>query len=449
MQRGVGNLVVRYYQLTTPFAYGLVEAGLSPSELRNNGKVCFQSLRAIMRSGLEVDYTKDAGSAESNAELDANSHPLDVNDALQESKGDPVPVLLGIPRWHSDQGNTINTVSDGKPLPKLLYRVKTEECLDENDGRNSRTIGFRMINARLLLGKPEDHPDFETLPLMRVKRTEGFPAADHEFVPPCLVAGASPVLQDLLKSIASHLQAKRRDAAEAMSQRDFNRMVPMDQLRHMMRFRTLNRYSGYLPALVEARGVTPFTLFRELNALLGEAEALFPEVKKPELPAFDHDTPFQCFRDLRKRIEDALEIERQPYFKVICQTEPNEIALVADLDDEHLQSDVYYLGIEQTKIRSTVLTDHVLSTDRFRVLPYSQRKQAIRGIPLSAQHAPKGLPITGDLYFFELDISAGTGAEMWTRIKSEKKLAVSRGSLPENDWTGAVFAIYIPEKPKH
>ncbi|HXI54307.1 MAG TPA: type VI secretion system baseplate subunit TssK, partial [Candidatus Saccharimonadales bacterium] len=288
MQRSVGEQFANERRLAQSYPYGVLERALSRDELENM-RLRFDRLRVVMPSGLEMNYPE-------NADLPS----LDIKQALARAAAG-FNVLLGVPLWQFARANTLNASQPPDSRVKLLYHVGEIECADENTGENPKPIQVRKINARLLFDD-EDRAEMEVLPLMRVARAAGdelgLPKEDPEFVPPCLVLTASPVLRELVRDLVNAVEASRGELVVQITRGGF----ALDNMRgvqfeQVMRLRTLNRFSARLPSLLNASNLTPFTMYLELRELLGELAALHPDRDEFACSAYDHDRPFACFRE--------------------------------------------------------------------------------------------------------------------------------------------------------
>src|SRR5258705_9094323 len=111
MQKGLADVVSEERRLGWPYPYGLIEARLSRDELENM-RVRFDKLRAIMPSGLEVNFPE-------NAELPS----LDIKQAFSKGSG-TFRVFLGVPLWQDAPANTVNYGAQAdKPANVLFQRV--------------------------------------------------------------------------------------------------------------------------------------------------------------------------------------------------------------------------------------------------------------------------------------------------------------------------------------
>ena len=287
MQKSVHDQICAERQLASPYPYGLIEGRLSRDDLENM-RIRFERLRAILPSGLVVNFPE-------NAELPS----LDIKQALSKNVGG-FKVFLGVPLWQNARANTVGTGADADTRVKVIYRVGEIECTDENTGENAKPLQVRKINSRLML-EHEDPTDMELLPLLRVMRATGedigLPRQDADYVPPCFVLGGSPVLRELARDLVNQVEASRKELVVQLSRGGFSIDTMRGlQFEQMMRLRTLNRFSGSLPSLVMAPHITPFAIYLELRELLGELAALHPDRDEFDCPPYRSRKPAASFQ---------------------------------------------------------------------------------------------------------------------------------------------------------
>lgn len=431
MQKSVDDEVASERRLAWPYPFGIIEARLSRDELENK-RIRFEKLRAIMPSGLEVNYP-----------VSAELPSLDIAQAFSKGAGS-FNIALGVPLWQSSRANTVPISPDSDTRVKLLYRVSEVECYDENTGENPKPIQIRKINSRLVF-EHEDVSDMEVLPLLRIVRATGedvgLPKEDPEYVPPCMVLGGSPVLREMVRDLVSQVEASRKELVVQVTRGGFSidtmRGIQFEQL---MRLRTLNRFSARLPSLIQAPVVAPFDLYVELRELLGELAALHPDRDEFECAAYQHDNQFLCFRELSQKIRSFLRGVVAPSFLKLAFKDVGGV-LTANFAPEHFsQPNAYFLGIK-TKFDPTALARYVEDGDRFKLMPQSLATRAIRGIELKEErHAPLELPAASDLHYFRLE--RANSARMWQQIQAEKAAAI-RWTGGEIDWSDATFTLYM------
>jgi type VI secretion system protein ImpJ len=435
MQRSLRDMVSAERKLAWSYPYGLIEASISRDELEAM-RVRFERLRAIMPSGLEVNFP-------ANAELPS----LDIKQAFAKGAGS-FRIFLGVPLWFNSRANTVRNGEEAESRVKLLYRVGELECTDENTGENTRPIQVRRVNARLLF-EHEDTSDLEVIPLLRIVRGAGgqvgMPQEDTEFVPPCLVLSGSNILRDLVRDLVANVEASRKALVVQVTGGGFSvdtmRGVQFEQV---MRLRTLNRFSARLPSLLDAPQVTPFAIYVELRELLGELMALHPDRDDFDVAPYNHDEPYICFRELSNKIRPFLKGVVKERF---IQVEFKDVngALTVPMTDEHFTAPNAYFVAIRTKQDPIGLARFVEDEDKFKFMPQSLARAAIRGIKLKWERQPPlGLPASSDLHYFRLDRSSNE--RRWEQIQKEKSAVVvwemqrSENSIDKAD---AAFTLYM------
>lgn len=421
-QRSLNDSDAAERRLNWAHPYGLVEARLSSDDLENM-RIRFDHLHAIMPSGEEVRFPRDA-------ELPA----VDIKQAF-ESRGRFV-VYLGLPLWFDARANCVSPGQTVDARAKILYRVVETEVADENTGENAKAMLQRRLNARLLL-EDDDRSDLEVIPLLRVTRAAGedvgMPQQDPEFVGPCLVLNGSAILRDLIRDLSSQVLASRQELLVQVTRGGFSidtmRGIQVEQI---MRLRSLNRYGARLEALIETSNIAPFEIYVLLRELMGELAALHPDRDLFETAPYQHDNPYPVFSELAAKIRQLLRGSVAPSFMNAPFTDVNGL-LSAMLTDEHLQRPTdYFLGV-RTKEDPRTLARLVEDADRFKLMPQSLASRAIRGVVLKEERFPPlELPAQSGLYFFRL--LRGQSSRSWQQIQAEK-VAVVR-------WTGNESADY-------
>ncbi|HEX6564472.1 MAG TPA: type VI secretion system baseplate subunit TssK [Chthoniobacterales bacterium] len=422
LQRGLSDSSSAERRLNWAHPYGLVEARLSSDDLENM-RIRFEHLHAVMPSGQEVRFPRDA-------ELAA----VDIKQAF-ESRGRFV-VYLALPLWLDSRANCMPPGQTIDDRAKILYRVVEKEVADENTGENAKAMLLRRLNARLLL-EDDDRSDLEVIPLLRVTRAAGeevgLPQQDPEFVGPCLVLNGSATLKELVRDLTSQVLASRQELVVQVTRGGFSidalRGIQFEQI---MRLRSLNRYGARLEALIETSNLAPFEIYVLLRELMGELAALHPDRDLFETAPYNHDNPYPVFSELAAKIRQLLRGSVAPSFLKVPFTDVNGL-LSAVLTDEHLTRPIdYFLGI-RTKEDPRTLARLVEDGDRFKLMPQSIAARAIRGVVLKEERFPPlELPAQSGLYFFRL--LRGQSVRNWQQVQAEK-VAVVR-------WTGNESADY-------
>lgn len=420
-------------RLSWPFPWGVVELRLSRDEL-DNFQLRFDRLRAIMPSGLEINFPEDT-----------DLPVIDLRQHLPRG-GSVLNVRLAVPVWQPVRGNSPAVGRPADASSKFLYAVSEHDVTDENSGENPLTVQFRKSNARLLVAG-EDTSDLEVIPLLKVERSggaddAGLPRADAEYVPPCLVLGGSPVLRELVRDLAAQVEASRKELVNRLAGAAFEiGQVQLAHLEPLLRLRTLNRFAARLPSLANLANLAPFTYYLELRELLGELTALYPSRDAFEVPEYDHENLYGSFYDLGVRIREFLRGTLVATYEKAPFLEEADSRPVCRLNDGHFtRPNAWLLGI-QTRLDPQALAAYVIDPDRFKLMPLSLGDRAIRGIELKWEPVPPpGLPTPSGLSYFRLQHT--TSARTWMVGKQDLALTI-RWRTQELDWTGSQFTLYM------
>ena len=434
-QKCLEDAIAAERRLAWPYPYGLIDARVNPDELENM-RIRFDRLRAVMPSGIEVNYP---------AEADVPA--LDIKQALATGGG-ILNIYLGVPLWFDARANSLEPGQDADPRSKVLYRVHELECADENTGENRKSVLMRRVNARLLF-ENEDPSDMEVIPLMRILRSAGqdlgLPRQDSEYAGPCLVLNGSPVLKELVRDLASQVEASRKELLVQLTRGGFS----LDNLRglqfeQIMRLRTLNRFSSRLPSLAEAPGVSPFFMYLELRELLGELTALHPDRDVFDVPAYDHDNPFLAFGELSVKIRSLLRGAVAPMFMKVPFINVGGF-FTAEFEEKYFTApNDYFIGIE-TKEDPIGLAKLVQNPDEFKLMPDSMKTFAVRGVMVKEERfVPLELPAKSGLHYFR--VLRSNSARAWERIQAEKKAVVRWPDETSSDYQISLY-MTLPAGP--
>lgn len=420
-QFGAERGIALYYR------YGVIEAKLSLDDLQNH-RLRFQKLRIIMPGGAVLSYPE-------NTVLPS----LDIRDAFAANpKG--FNVYLGLPHWFEARSNTIEGEMSVGARIKQLYRVPQQvpEVMDENTGENPQPMQFRLYNAMLLLDSDDDS-DIEKIPLLRIvhdlSREEPFPRQDPSYVYPCLLLSASPTLREMVREITAQAEAVREQLANVVASGSESHTISRLQLEQTLRLRCLNRYVARMPALLAIgegnADVPPFAVYQELQTLLADLMALYPERLPFNLIPYRHDAPYPCFNGTIALIRNFLHGSVAPnYWEVKFEPGGDSVSRVARLEAKHFtEPSAWFLGIK-TRLEPSTLVELVEDLDQFKLMPASFMERAIRGISLKEERFPPlELPAESGRYYFRLNVSQSR--RVWEETMKELELVVRWGAQRE------------------
>jgi len=321
----------------------------------------------------------------------------------------------------------------GGARPKPLSRVPQQvpEVMDENTGENPQPMQFRLYNAMLLLDSDDDSA-IEKIPLLRivhdVSHEEPVPRMDPSYVHPCLMLSASPTLREMVREITAQVEAVREQLANVVARGSESHTISRLQLEQSLRLRCLNRYVARVPArLAFGEGnanVPPFEPDQELQTLLADLMALYPERLPFNLIPYKHEDPYPCFNGTIALIRNFLHGSVAPnYWEVKFEPGKDPGTRVAKLEGKHFtEPTAWFLGIK-TALEPSALVELVEDLDQFKLMPASFMERAIRGISLKEERFPPlELPAESGRYYFRLNVSQSR--RVWEETMKELELVV-------------------------
>ena len=430
-------------RLQSSYPYGIIDARLNAEALETM-LVRFEHLRAVMPSGLEVNFPETADMPALNIEQAFNDTP------------ESLMICLAVPLWHSTRPNSVSVESNGQYdwRYKQIYRVAEVTRADENTGQNPVPIQVRRINARLVIDRPgEDLSDVELLPVLRIAHTatdegQGLPRRDPSFVAPAFLITGAPQLYERFRELINLLDTRRRELVDLIKRMQFTAdTMQANQIHFVMRLRIYNYYAGRLPSLFKAPAVTPLTWYLELRGMLGDLTALRPEL--PELfdsSAYDHDNLMRPFDELLKKISNLLAGQKPKTATVYFVREGRY--LVADVKEEHFKlPNDYFLAI-RTQQDPATLAPLVENGSRFKLMPKNDIGSEIYGMALEYEkYPPLELPSQAGLNYFRLNRK--DSGRVWDKMRAQRAMAMKWPGMETSDFflteKRVVLMMTIPE----
>ncbi len=220
---------------------------------------------------------------------------------------DNVTVLLAVPAVKPDGLNCAldETEDDGS----TRYIAEERPLHDDNTGRDERGIRLGRKNARLLLDI-EPAEGFTVLPIARILRSgSGKFVLDQNFIPPCLMIGASDRILSILQRLIEIMEDKSSSlSAPSASGAGSRAAFSSREIASFWFLHTVNSSLAVLRHHFFSRFGHPEQLYLEM-ARLGGSLCTFGINSHPRmLPLYDHDHLDECLAVLDKHIRDHLEM---------------------------------------------------------------------------------------------------------------------------------------------
>ena len=267
----------------------------------------------------------------------------------------------------------------------------------------------------------------------------GGPCADPSYVPPTLLLGRVPTLLQLVQDLTSRIATVREDLEGhlANSVLDLQALQGM-QFEQLSRLRILSRFTARLDSLIKAEVVHPFAFYLELKELFAELVSLYPHKKDFPVLDYDHDDCFPCFQLLASKIRTYLHGIIKPDFRKI-EFVQNVGMFTADLEPAFFEDATgFFLGID-TKIDPVSLSQMVLDTDQFKLMPTSFGIRAIRGVKLAEERfPPPELPNKTGRYFYRLNTDQSK--RIWEQFVQEPSATIHFNGEKQDEFCFTLFA---------
>lgn len=386
----------RYYEqllqerlrVVRPFGWGVTDIRVDMEDLAN-GIVHIVALQGVMPDGVAIQILPaDTGNGLVLA-------PRSIDRWFPPSL-DHLDVFVGIPA-ERPEGPTwmLDETTGAAPTRYVGLRVSVADF----QSGEKREIVLARENFRLLFSG-EDASGYVSLKLLELERASGGRIALREsYVPPCLSIGASPWLSGLLRSLLELLSAKRKALA---AQQSTAGPVGLDQMR-CARLHILNAHLAVLAHYSEVGQAHPETLYLMLAALTGELSTVCPMLDPMEIPKYDHFNLQGTFREMERRIRQALKEEES-------RTETFPLTLTRECiwegvfaDDQVLQSGHLYLAT------GSLGDEHITKfVKQIRVAAPAEVDNIVNGAlgGLGLMHVPSPpstMPVTAGHKYFRLE----------------------------------------------
>jgi type VI secretion system protein ImpJ len=286
-----------------PYSWGIMGLDVIPEQLRDCRVVEIKQLRAVFQSGVVVDIPGG----------DQTPEPRQVPSQLFSGTVQGVGVYLALPAQLARRGDSCcpPTSSDMLGSRYLPFCVAVP---DENSGQNELEITAARKNLRLLFGS-EPAAGYERLKIAELVVKEGAIVMNEAYIPPCLVASASPriltLIENLIRALAVRLSPPESEWLNAW---------PEDKLW------LLSHVGGLLAQLKHfsaVKMVHPELIYRSLLQFAGQLSVLSRQIDVPASIAYDHEKLDATFRQVEGMLYLLLEIMDRFVGRAPAPTDPS------------------------------------------------------------------------------------------------------------------------------
>lgn len=303
------------------------------------------------------------------------------------------------------------------------YLAEVATVRDELSARTEKPLQVARKNFRILEAG-EVRRGTPALSLAAVRKTQsGAFQADSLFIPPLLDIGASDAILSIVRRLVEILTAKSGQIAGFRRQK--NQSLADFTASDVANFWLLYTVNGYLPVLrhlFETRRGHPERLYAGMLSIAGALTTFSSEIRPRDLPAYDHNSLGECFRDLDQKLRTLLETVVPSNFVALPLRAVQPFIWAAALDeDRYLANTRLYLAVragvgEAEVIRKTPALVKVCSANHIEHLV----RHALPGVELThVPNPPRSIPIKLDYQYFSLSQSGVA----WEAIGRARNLA--------------------------
>ncbi len=416
----------RILSLLKNYAWGFLELNIRTPALENQ-VFEFDKVEVIFPDG---SYVKVPG----NGRIMGRSF-----ERFWDIEGRPLSVYLGLRKWYEDRAN-VSASSEGASLKGTLpINGQTRYVVDEVpetvadifSHQSEAQVKFLFYNLEILFEPElEEAGDVELVKVAELIRSEDVVRINKGYVPPLFWANVSERLWGLVKEVRDLLTSRGQEFAEYKKEQ--LGQVPQfgsQDLLFLLALRSLNRYIPVLHHITESGNFHPFDIYALLRQLVGELssfssnyDAFGGSSEDPEVPPYDHQNMWPCFRIARERIVRLLnEITTGPEYVIDLLFDGTYYS--ADLEERIFKGvNRYYLVLESSLDKKEIISmvEQTAKIGSREQLPFL----IARALPgLEARNLPvppPELPRRPNATYFELD----THSDHWLRIREGLNIGI-------------------------
>lgn len=328
-------------------------------------------------------------------------------------------VALAIPRAEPGELLCPSEASSEALTPFLGHSAQLRDETDTSRQREVR-LGRKRLELRF---SSEPNDSYYSLPIACLRRTASGFELDHNFIPPCQYASASPRLRAMLRRLLDIMVKK---SADLSSQRRSRGGMVEFTTAEAASFWFLHTINGHLPGvrlLYQIPHVHPLELYRELASLAGELFSFAAEGKITDIPPFDPKDLSRTFVTLERLLFELLGTVLPTRCVPIPLEKSREMLYAAAIhDDRLLHTARWFLSVQsdvgEAKVQAELhLKAKVSSTDQVDGLIV----RALPGVPLQyVESPPSDVPVQQGKTYFQF-VQSG---EHWEAIKTTHSLAI-------------------------
>ncbi len=392
-----------------PLCYGVLEMALHEPALLE-GRVELLHCRALWPDGTPISIP----------DLDA---PPPAAPLPGGGVASSVDVFLTIPARRAQ----VPLVAPSAARKDARFVEQAVDIADDVNPTAVQTIEVAVKNVRLVVGA-DGLEGLIALKLAELERnTDGVWRLRRDYVPPCSLISAAPVL---LRKVLEFLSRANTRAEELTAQRRLRGEALEFSAADLLNFWLLHTLNSHLPRLrhlCNVPGIAPQRLYEELLGLFGALLAFSPGASR-DAPPYRHEAIGECFAALLAQLYELLGYIARARYTLIALKQ-NRNAWDGRIEDSHLlEAAHFYLVATGDLPRSEFerLSSACKVADSNRV--ESLARTANPGLALvPVARPPSPVPVRKDAVYFHIKAEGA----LWQEIRRSGQIGVFVPRAPD------------------
>lgn len=225
-------------------------------------------------------------------------------------------VYLGLPKIQYSQKNCLRFDEERLGGKRYRYISEEETVPDLISGENKRVVEYKLYRPQLLFrwrgkegetGDSTDGYDFLKIAELELGTQKGeyksVPQQRAEYVPPCIVLSASPLLSRYFSEILSRLKAKHLNLRDYWKHKDTAMVM---KTRDTFKVQAVTAAALGLRQFESLKRLHPFTLYVKLAEIMGTLSIYTPDDRLITIPDYNHDDLGGCYGKMHENLEKLL-----------------------------------------------------------------------------------------------------------------------------------------------
>ncbi|MBL0147846.1 MAG: type VI secretion system baseplate subunit TssK [Ideonella sp.] len=390
---------------TSAYGWGWVSLTVDSAALAL-GKVAITAAHGVMPDGLAFDLpAEDPAPA-------AFDVPADARDQI---------VVLAMTLGRPGVAESDAESATGSMPPRFL---STEVDVGDTNANGQRVAPIQVgrLNLRVMLARDAGE-GVATMGLCKVveRRADNKVVLDPTYIPPTLHVGGNELLASQLRELHGLLHQRGEVLAARLAQPG---RAGVGEVADFLMLELINRNEPLIAQLRQTSLLHPKDFYFIGVGLAGDL-ATFRETRRPpNLPAYVHDDPGQCFKPLMDDLRQSLSmVMEQTAIPIELQDRKYgiRVAIIPDLELQRKAQFVLAVSAQLPgdALRARFPTQVKIGTvERIRDLVNLQLPGVtLRPLPV----APRQIPFHAGFNYFELETR---GNEMWKQLEKSGGLAM-------------------------